>query len=144
MDVTNRTASCRCGQLKVHAQGEPVRDSICHCAACRARTGSALAWNTTWPEAAVRQEGRATRWSRIGDSGNPIDYDFCPECGATMLYRVAMRAGTVSIPAGAFGDPDFPPPTIQVYTDGAVPWLDVCVPIDAPQPGKQPVPRTPG
>lgn len=142
--MTERTAGCRCGQLKMHATGEPIRNSICHCAACRSRTGSAFAWNTTWAEDAVRQEGVSKRWSRTGDSGNPISYEFCPECGATVAYRVAMRAGTVSIPVGAFADPDFPPPFIQVYTDGQVPWNRVDVPVDAPQPGKQPVPRSGG
>ncbi|MDO6413705.1 GFA family protein [Sphingomonas sp. BIUV-7] len=140
--MTERTASCRCGQLKAYAAGEPIRNSICHCAACRARTGSAFAWNTTWPAAAVRQEGISKTWSRIGDSGNPIEYELCPDCGATVLYRVAMRAGTVSIPVGAFGDPDFPPPSIQVYVDGKVPWADVGVTVDMPQPGAQAVPRS--
>jgi hypothetical protein len=130
--------------LKAHAEGEPIRNSICHCAACRSRTGSAFAWNTTWPEAAVRVEGQAKSWSRMGDSGNPITYDFCPECGATITYRVAMRPGSVSIPVGAFGDPDFPPPFIQVYTDGKVPWTDVNVRVDTPQPGKTEVPRSGG
>jgi hypothetical protein len=61
-----------------------------------------------------------------------------------VLYRVSMRAGTVSIPVGAFADPDFPPPFIQVYVDGKVPWTDVDVPVDAPQPGAGRVPRSGG
>jgi hypothetical protein len=92
----------------------------------------------------VRQEGQSRRWSRRGDSGAPIDYELCPDCGATVLYRVTMRAGTVSIPVGAFADPDFPPPLIQVYIDGKVPWTGVDVPVGPPQPGAQKVPRSGG
>ncbi len=33
-------ASCSCGQLTLVARGDPIRVSMCHCLACRRRTGS--------------------------------------------------------------------------------------------------------
>lgn len=132
--MTERTAKCRCGQLKAHAAGEPIRNSICHCLACRARTGSAFSWNTTWPAAAVRREGISRQWTRLGDSGEPIDYEFCPDCGTTLLYRLAIRPGAVSIPASAFAQGDIPPPTVQVYTERTVAWAQVEAPLETPKP----------
>ena len=38
--MTDRQATCSCGNLIVRTRGEPVRVSICHCLACQKRTGS--------------------------------------------------------------------------------------------------------
>lgn len=40
--VIEREAVCSCGQLRLIAEGEPVRVSVCHCLACQRRTGSAV------------------------------------------------------------------------------------------------------
>jgi hypothetical protein len=120
--MDDRIASCRCGQLSARCAGEPVRISVCHCLACKRRTGSAFAWNATWPEAAVTTEGRSARFTRAGDSGNGIVYDFCPECGSTVFYRVALRPGTVSVPVGAFADPGFPAPRVEIYEESRPGW----------------------
>ena len=40
--MSERTASCSCGQLSAIVVGEPLRISICHCLACQQRTGSVL------------------------------------------------------------------------------------------------------
>ena len=41
--MTERTASCSCGQLRLACEGEPVRISICHCLECQKRTCSVFA-----------------------------------------------------------------------------------------------------
>ena len=35
--MEKRTATCRCGQLQVTCEGEPVRVSVCHCLDCQRR-----------------------------------------------------------------------------------------------------------
>gem|GEM_PF-2370499 len=37
-----RAASCTCGRLRSVCSEDPVRVSVCHCRACRQRTGSAF------------------------------------------------------------------------------------------------------
>jgi hypothetical protein len=56
-ETITRTATCSCGQLRVIAQGEPVRVSICHCRACQRRTGSAFGIQARWPWDQVKTEG---------------------------------------------------------------------------------------
>ncbi len=114
-----RHAQCRCGAVRAAVEGEPVRVSICHCDTCKRNTGSAFAFNATWPEAAVTISGETRRWTRIAESGGEARHDFCPNCGSTIAYTLDARPGMISLPAGGFADLDFPPPHAEVYAEKA-------------------------
>jgi len=120
-----RTASCRCGALKAKAQGEPARISVCHCLACKARSGSAFSWNSTWLEAQVEIEGDSAQWSRTAGGGRWCTYWFCPTCGSTVWYRIEARPGMVTLPAGNFGDPGFGEPGVSWFVDRQCPWVRI-------------------
>ena len=66
--MTTRTASCRCGQLRATATGEPVRVSVCHCLDCKKRSGSAFAVQARWPKEQVDIEGRSKTFVKVADS----------------------------------------------------------------------------
>jgi hypothetical protein len=121
--MTRRLASCSCGQLTAGTQGEPVRISICHCLACQRRTGSVFGSQARFPEEAVTIEGRSTEYARVGDEGTTARFHFCPECGATVYYRMDAIPGMVAIPVGAFADPGFPQPRVSVYGDRRHAWV---------------------
>ena len=124
--MTERTASCRCGQLKATTTGEPVRISVCHCLDCKKRSGSAFAAQARWHADRVQIEGRSKSWTNIADSGNRITFHFCPECGSDVHYEIEGKfAGLVAIPLGAFADPRFPPPQFSVYEDRKYEWVDI-------------------
>jgi hypothetical protein len=120
-----RRAGCSCGQLHLEADGEPIRLSMCHCLACQRRTGSAFGVQARFPADKVRIEGRATEYVRISDDGEPRTFSFCPDCGATVYYRVAAAPDVIAVPVGAFADPTFPPPTISVYESRRHPWVAI-------------------
>lgn len=113
--TVERRASCRCGALAVVVRGEPVRVSVCHCLECKRRTGSAFSYNAHWPEGKAEVAGAVATWRRTTEQSFFCEYDFCPTCGSTVVYRIERRPGVISIPAGAFADPDFPEPTVSVY-----------------------------
>ena len=124
--MVTRRAECACGQLSATCEGEPFRVSVCHCLACKRRTGSAFSFNARWREAQVRVQGRASQFTRIGDEGGHITYNFCPECGVTVCYRIAEWPDAVAIPGGAFADLAFPAPAFSVYDDSRrFRWLEV-------------------
>jgi hypothetical protein len=106
--------------------GEPVRISVCHCLACKRRSGSAFSYNARFAEANVAIEGRSKDYTRIGDEGSRIIYSFCPECGTTVHYRIDRQPGLIAIPVGAFADVAFPQPAISVYHDSRhVSWMEI-------------------
>ncbi len=121
--MTTRRAACSCGQLHLVAEGEPIRLSMCHCLACQRRTGSAFGIQARFPRDRVSIEGRSTEYVRISDDGQPRTFNFCPECGATVYYRLSTAPDVIAVPIGAFADPGFPPPTISVYESRRHAWL---------------------
>ena len=124
--MTARTASCRCGQLKAAATGEPVRVSVCHCLDCKKRTGSAFSAQARWPAEQVRFEGESRTWLQVADSGNRITHFFCPECGSTVHYVIEGKfAGLVAIPLGAFDDPYFAAPRFSVWEERKHDWVEI-------------------
>jgi hypothetical protein len=110
-----RRAECSCGQLSATCSGEPVRISVCHCLDCKRRTGSAFSYNVRFAEEGVSFQGQAAQFTRIGELGGRIIYSFCPNCGATVHYRIDTQPGVIAIPVGAFADPSFPPPFQSFY-----------------------------
>lgn len=117
--MTSRVATCSCGQLRATCEGEPVRISICHCLECQKRTGSVFATQARFPAENVKTEGRASQWTRVGDSGGAATFSFCPACGSTVFWEIP---GFVAVAVGAFADPNFPPPRVSVYEDRQHPW----------------------
>lgn len=121
--MTNRIASCSCGQLQARVAADPVRVSVCHCLACQRRTGSVFGAQARFPAAAVTVQGNSKVYVRVGDEGTRCSFRFCPECGATVYYTAEGLEGFVAVPVGAFADPSFPGPAISVYDDRMHPWV---------------------
>jgi hypothetical protein len=123
-----RRAECSCGQLSATCRGEPVRVSVCHCLACKRRTGSAFSWNARWARTDVALDGRTAEFTRIGDEGARSTSSFCPGCGTTVFYVVDAQPDLIAIPAGVFADPQFPVPQYSVYDPSRrCDWIEIRV-----------------
>ena len=124
--MVTRRAECACGQLSATCSGEPLRVSVCHCLACKRRTGSAFSCNARFAAENVAVRGRAAEFTRIGDGGSRVIYSFCPDCGTTVHYRLDGLPGHIAVPVGAFADPGFPPPAVSVYHESRrCPWVEI-------------------
>jgi hypothetical protein len=123
--VTEHSASCRCGQLRVIAEGDPVRVSVCHCLACQKRTGSVFSAQARWPAECVTIEGRSNSWTRTADSGQTTTYNFCPECGSTVHYTGGNFPDVIAIPMGAFDDPYIASPDYSVWERRKHEWVEI-------------------
>ena len=123
--MTDRTASCSCGQLQVRVTSDPLRVSVCHCLACQRRTGSVFGAQARFASSAVTVTGAAKEYVRVGDEGSRITFRFCPTCGSTVFYTVDRLHDAVAIPVGAFADPTFPGPTFSIYDDRMHGWVSM-------------------
>jgi hypothetical protein len=127
--MTERTASCRCGQLKAMVTGDPVRISICHCLNCKKRSGSAFAVQARWPADQVNIEGESKGFELVADSGNRAAFHFCPNCGSDVYYEINGKFdGLVAIPLGAFDDPYFAAPEYSVWEKRKHDWVEILGP----------------
>lgn len=124
--MTTRAATCRCGQLRATATGEPVRVSVCHCLNCKKRSGSAFAVQARWPAKQVTLQGRSKSWVVVADSGNSASFHFCPECGSDVYYENEGKFdGQVAIPLGAFDAPWFASPGFSVWEERKHAWVEI-------------------
>ena len=121
--MTHRIASCSCGQLTAKVSEEPIRVSVCHCYACQRRTGSVFAAQARFARQAVEISGVGKDYVRTGDEGGRARFTFCPNCGATVYYRIDGREDSIVIPVGALADSSFPAPTFSVYEDRMHAWV---------------------
>jgi hypothetical protein len=109
----------------VTTEGEPVRVSVCHCLACQSRTGSTYGAQARFSADLVQIEGEARVYTRTGESGSRIDFHFCPDCGATVYYRLEVVPDAIAIPVGGFADPSFPAPSFSVYEARRHAWVNL-------------------
>ena len=123
--LTTRHATCSCEQLRVLMEGEPVRVSICHCLACQRRTGSVFAVQARFDAEQVRTEGRYSEYVRVSDDGEVRIFYFCPNCGATVFYKIPTAPEMIAVPVGAFADPAFPAPRRSVWESRRHPWVEL-------------------
>ncbi|HET9459469.1 MAG TPA: GFA family protein [Sphingomicrobium sp.] len=128
--MTDRTASCRCGQPRATVSGEPVRVSICHCLNCKKRSGSAFSVQARWPRDQVDIQGRSKSFVITADSGNRATFRFCPECGSDVHYEIDGKVDPklkdlVAIPLGAFDDPYFTSPRFSVWEERKHDWVEI-------------------
>jgi hypothetical protein len=125
MGETLREAACACGQLALAVRGEPRLVGVCHCQACQRRTGSAFGAGAFFDQDQVSlTRGETKTWSRLGESGARLTFNFCPDCGSTVFWTRDSRPGLVAIGLGAFADADFPGPSRTVWTEHRHDWLD--------------------
>ena len=132
---TDSIARCQCGAIEARCEGEPWRISLCHCFACKARTGSDFTLNATYREEQVALAGEPRMWERRGeDGGHWVRHYFCGTCGTTLYHRLEQRPGSISVAIGCFGTRDFPPPAYEVYSECAIAGLNLQI---EPKPDQQ-------
>lgn len=127
--MTQRFAKCACGQFQLACQGMPVRVSMCHCADCQRRTGSAFGIGAFFDRGAVSVvRGTSRAYTRSSASGRHVTFHFCPDCGSTLFWEPERVPNLVGVAVGAFADPAFPQPQQSTWTDNRHAWL--CLPAE--------------
>ena len=130
--MATRTSACNCGQLTLTYTGpDPERVSVCQCYECQRRTGTMYSVQTRLPKDQVTIDGRSSTWTfpvegkqadfRSCDSGGAT-YHFCPECGSTVYWDLAIAPDMIGGGVGSFTDPTFPPPLISGFEAYGAGW----------------------
>ncbi len=119
----DKVAACMCGQFRAVVSGTLKSVAMCHCLACKRRSGSAFAYNAFFQIADVRPEGTHMVHERVGQSGHKIERHFCPKCGTTVYSKTGKFPGICNIPVGAFADPHFPAPQVSLFEELMHAWV---------------------
>lgn len=122
-NVLTKQASCSCGALKVVTQGQPLKVSVCHCDACKRRTGSSFGVGVFYASESIEILGPSATFRRLGDSGKSLEFHFCPTCGSTVFWRPDFRPGLTAVALGCFDDAEGLGPSQAVYNESRHPWV---------------------
>lgn len=117
-----KTAHCVCGQFRVIVTGPPRNVTACHCHACQRWSGVPWTSNAFYARSDVRLEASYKVHVREGQEGRRIRQHFCPDCGSTLFSVGEKFPGICMVVAGAFADPDFPPPTASDFEELKHAW----------------------
>lgn len=116
-------ASCSCGKLILIYDGVISRTSICHCRACKKRTGSAFGVQVRLKKEKVTIQGVSRKFDRLTDEGDFVHFYFCPDCGTNLYWEIDDIPDSIIAPAGAFENPDLPSPSFSFYEDHMLSWV---------------------
>ena len=96
---------------------------LCHCNECKKRTGSAYGISLPVDDDAVEEFTGATRiFTRSGESGGKVDYEFCPNCGTTVRWRVGRIGNRLCFAGGALDDPRQIEVNGEMYAGESLEW----------------------
>jgi hypothetical protein len=116
--MAEMTGGCLCGQVRYTANADPVFVGVCHCTHCQKQTGTAFSVLVGIPKSAMSIQGELKTFHDTGDSGQPVERNFCPECGSPIFSDVAVMPGLTFIKAGTLDDTSWLDPKMHVYCSG--------------------------
>lgn len=126
-----KTGGCICGNVRYSVSGEPKRITVCHCAWCQRRTGTAFGVEVVFDESQISISGESlSSYRHISDeSGRWVEQHFCTHCGSNIGLTLQAVPGIRSLSAGSFDDPSWPEhakhPRRHVFTRSARSWSDI-------------------
>lgn len=73
--------ACHCGYIRIEAEADPEKTTICHCTDCQTGTGSAFRVSVPVSGASFKMSGQPASYRKTtAESGNPRLQTFCPRC----------------------------------------------------------------
>ncbi|WP_082079027.1 GFA family protein [Pseudoalteromonas rubra] len=113
--------SCRCGDIEFCFDNDPINAIFCYCKDCQALTGSDK-WFGLWvrPENFAFTKGTPSSFTRLGDSGKEVRYQFCGTCSTALCAEVAA-GNFYSVSATSLKDNKFTP-KMSIYASSAPVW----------------------
>ncbi len=137
---TRHEGGCACAAVRYRVRGEPLRASVCHCAFCQRRTGSAFGMGVYFKQEDVEILRGVLRVyeHRSDESRRWLRMEFCPNCGTTVSWTLEMLPGARAIAGGTFDDPRWFAVKRHSWLRSAQPW--VVVPHEVERFDQSPVP----
>jgi hypothetical protein len=113
---------CSCGAVRF-AITDFLWVLMCHCDACKKRTGTAYGLSVMIDNSSLAEfVGETKTFTRAGESGKPVHYEFCPRCGTTVRWKIDIVPNRQVFALGAFDEPGTFTVAGEMYADRALPW----------------------
>ena len=66
-----------------------------------------------------------SRYTRTGDSGNPVHRNVCTSCGTVVLTEFEVDPDNLSVKACSVDDPSWVAPNFHLYITKKQPWVSL-------------------
>jgi hypothetical protein len=130
------TGRCLCGQVRYSATADPAIVVVCHCKDCQKQSGTAFSVEVGVPKSSISVQGQLKTFHGTGDSGRPVERNFCPECGSPIFSDIAVMPELSFIKAHTLDDTSWLDPKMHIYCDSKAQWTRI--PEDSQKFGKMP------
>ena len=122
-----RRASCRCGQIELHAKGEPRRVGLCHCLDCRKLHAAPMTAFVIFSRSAVvltGAEGGPLPHGALATYRSKPTYReaFCTRCGS-QVFGVIEGSEEIELHLGSFDETNVFVPSYESWTVRREQWL---------------------
>jgi hypothetical protein len=117
--------ACYCGFIRVEAEIDPEKVSICHCTDCQTVSSSAFRISVTAAGNATKITGEPAIYVKTAESGNQRAQGFCPKCG-TPIFSTTPGDGPKEfymLRVGILRQRESLSPKRQIWARSARPWL---------------------
>ncbi len=122
--MSKKTGQCLCGAITYEIDGDFTAQGVCHCKNCQRQAGSAFSIIAGVPANNFRlTSGTLSVYEDTGDSGNPVNRQFCGNCGSPILSAIGTQPDAVYIKAGTLDDTSELNPQFHVWCDSAQNWV---------------------
>jgi hypothetical protein len=120
--MSTYAGGCSCGAVRFEVR-DYLYALVCHCDACKKRTGSAFGISVVASDADVLGlSGETKTFTRIAETGRPVDYVFCPVCASTIHWKIKKVPEWTIFAGGAFDDIHRMPAAGAMYDERALSW----------------------
>ncbi|WP_309621371.1 GFA family protein [Novosphingobium sp.] len=121
-----KTGGCLCGAVRYEVSGDPAMQLVCHCSHCQKQAGSAFSTIAGVPERAMTVTlGAPVTFIDHGESGQPVERQFCGTCGSPLFSKVMAAPGMVFIKTGTLDDSSWFKPSAHIWTKSKQSWVDL-------------------
>ena len=117
--------ACFCGAIRIEAEVDPERVTICHCTDCQTATGTAFRVSIPAPGATVKITGEPAIYVKTSESGNKRAQGFCAKCGSP-IYSTSPGDGpkdAYMLRVGILRQRDQLIPKQQIWYRSARSWI---------------------
>tara|TARA_B100000941_G_scaffold9319_1_gene5849 strand:+ start:95 stop:535 length:441 start_codon:yes stop_codon:yes gene_type:complete len=112
---------CHCGKVRFQAETDPITVHLCHCVRCQKLQGTVTIY-VVFLEV-VKFSGQLSEYVTTSDSGSPVRFSFCPNCGTNMKNTADGYPDTTAIFLSAFDDPTQFEPEWESFCELKPKWL---------------------
>jgi hypothetical protein len=119
------TGGCMCKAVRYRATEAPILARTCWCRACQYIGAGSSTVNAMFKTSSLTVEGELREYRGVADSGNVMQWRFCPQCGTHVLATSERRPHLTAVRIGTLDDPEQVRPAATIWTSMAPSWAPI-------------------